>query len=142
MRIHLGDGYDAFARVLANSQIAVYAHRVAHGSDVLSSVVYQSPVLFIVTVMKSAFSGKWPEVDHNALEPSLEAPVEYFQKDRFTGTYSVYRSSDGSTRPSTYEECKGLEAAAVWEADQVESRLRDYFAGRSNPFVEQIKATP
>ena len=93
--------------------------------------------------MKSALtSGKWPVVDFRPLESELASPVEYFIKDRLTGQYSVYRSSDGHTRESTYEECKTLEAAAVWEAEHVEDRLRDYFAGRPNVWAEQLRATP
>lgn len=93
--------------------------------------------------MKSALtSNRWQVVSFRPLEPELAKPVEYFMRDRLTGRYSVYRSSDGLTRVSTFEECKGLEAAAAWEPEHVEDRLRDYFAGRPNPWAEQLKATP
>jgi len=142
LRISLGDGTDVFARVIPNSQVAVYAHRVSQG-DAPPPGVFGSKPLWKLTVMKSALiSGRWKVVDARPLEPELASPVEYFMRDRLTGRYSVYRSSDGHTRDSTFEECKGLEAAAAWEAEHVEDRLRDYFAGRPNAWAEQLKATP
>jgi len=142
LRISLGDGQDAFARVLANSQVATYSHRTSRQDSDLSAV-YNSTILWKLTVMKSALhSGRWPAVDCRPLELELKAPVEYFMKDRFTGRFSIYRSSDGHTTPSIYEVCKELEAAAAWDAEHVESRLRDYFAGRPNEWAEQLRARP
>lgn len=141
LRISLGDGTDAFARVLPNSQVAVYQYRVSQGDAPPSGVLGSRP-LWKLTVMKSALiSGRWQVVDVQPLEPELAMPVEYFMKDQLTGRYSVYRSSDGHTRDSTFEECKGLEAAAVWEAEHIEDRLRDYFAVRPSSWAEQLKAT-
>lgn len=142
LRISLGDGTDAFARVLLNSQVAVYAHRVSQGDAPPPGLLGSKP-LWKLTVMKSALtSGRWQVVDVRPLEPELASPVEYFMRDRLTGRFSIYRSSDGYTRDSTFEECMGLEAAAAWEAEHVEDRLRDYFAGRPNAWAEQLKATP
>jgi hypothetical protein len=142
LRISLGDGTDAFARVLPNSQVAVYAHRLAQ-SDATPPGVFESKILWKLTVMKSALtSGGWRVVDFRPLEAELSSPVEYFIRDRLTGQYSKYRSSDGQTRESTFEECKGLEAAAAWDAKHVEDRLRDYFADRPNAWAEQLKAIP
>ena len=142
LRISLSDGTDAFARVLPNSQVAVYAHRASQ-DEAPSPAVFDSQILWKLTVMKSALiSGRWQVVDYRPLEPDLVSPVEYFIKDRLTGRYSVYRSSDGHTRESSFEECKVLEAGAAWEAEHVEDRLRDHFAGRPNAWAEQLKATP
>jgi len=142
LRISLGDGTDAFARVLPNSQVAIYAHRASH-ADVVSPVIFDSKILWKLTVTKSALvSGRWPVVDCRPLESELVSPVDYFIKDRLTGRYSVYRSADGRIRESSLEECKALEAAAAWEAEHVEDRIRDYFAGRPNVWAEQLRAGP
>jgi hypothetical protein len=142
LRISLEDGTDAFARVLPNGQIAIYAHRVSR-SDATPPDVFGSKPLWKLTVMKYALtSGKWRVVDFRPLEPELTSPVEYFMKDVFTGRFSIYRSSDGHIKDSTFEECRELEAAAVWDPEHVEDRLRDYFAGRPNAWAEHQKATP
>lgn len=142
LRISLGDGIYAFARVLPNFQVAIYAYQ-SQKVDIPTSDVFDAQILWKLTVMKSALtSGRWPAVDYRLLEPELAAPVDYFMKDCFTGQFSVYRSSDGYIRASTFEECKMLEVAAVWEAEHVEDRLRDYFAGRTNPCAERLRAVP
>ena len=142
LRISLGNESFAFARVLPNFQMAFYAGRTSQADD-SSPAAPGSDVLWKLTVMKSAFtSDRWPVVGHRPLEAALAAPVEYFMRDSLTGRYSIYRSSDGNIRESTYVECKSLEAMAVWEIEHVEDRLRDHFAGRSNVWAEQLKAVP
>lgn len=141
LRIDLGDGTAAFARVLVNSQVALYSYRQPLGERLLLPLVYGSPRLWTLTVMKSALTaGRWQAIDHRPLEPDLTRPVEYFMRDRANGEFSIYPSNDGHMRPSTYAECRGLEAAAVWEAEHVESRLRDHFAGCANTWKQQLKA--
>lgn len=142
LRIDVGNGTDAYARVLGNSQIAIYELRIPHGEKVSLSAIFDSEILFKVTVMKFALvPGRWPMVDQRELEPELKLPTEYFINDKLTRHFSAYWSSDGSSRDSTYEECKNLESAAVWNPEYVEDRLRDYFAARSNQWVEQLRAT-
>jgi hypothetical protein len=105
--------------------------------------IYGARILFIVTVMKSGLNGaRWPVIDSRELEQELSYPTLYFIRDKMSGEYSIYRSSDGHTHPSSYEECKALEAAAVWEPEHVEDRLRDTFAGRQNRWAEQLRARP
>ncbi len=45
----------------------------------------------------------------------------------------------GNEYPATIDQCVGLEPVAVWEAEHVESRIDDFYAGRSNSFLESIK---
>lgn len=142
IRIPLGGGKCAFARVLAQFQIAAYDHQAPEDQPP-SDAVYGAPVLFKITVMKTALnSGRWPVVDERPLEDALAQPIEYYMKDKLSGRFSVYRSSDGHTRPSTFEECRGMEAAAVWDPEHVEDRLRDHFEGRANKWVAQLRAAP
>jgi hypothetical protein len=37
------------------------------------------------------------------------------------------------------EEVKGLERAAVWEADHIEDRLTDYIDGKENKWVKSLE---
>ena len=141
LRINLPDGMAVFARVLANAQVAVYSYRTTQDNSSVSQQIYDCPVLWILTVMKSAFEpNRWRVVDFRPLEPALSKPVEYFIRDRITGEYSTYRSSDGHTRPSSSEYCKKLEAAAVWEPEQVEERIVDHFNGRPNQSAMTLNA--
>lgn len=139
LRISVQEGY-CFARVLNNLQIAVYELFISRGCAIELEDVYQSRVIFKMTVMKSALvSGRWETIDCRDLDPILSAPIEYFTYDKITKRYSIYNSADGSLRPSTYEECKSLEAAAVWDFVHVEDRIRDHFNGVDNAWAEDVR---
>ena len=61
-------------------------------------------------------------------------------QDVITKEFSIYHQ--GNILPATYEEIKNLECAAVWEPEHVEDRLRDYFSGVPNVWVEDLKPKP
>jgi len=141
VRIDLHDGNNGFGRVLGHSEIAFYDKRIASTDQVDVDDVVRSPVLFVVSVMDSAIgSRRWPVIGVRALEAALREPREYFLKDKLSGKFSKYRGDTGSMREATFEECRRLECAAVWDPEHVEDRLRDHFAGRSNKWVEQLRA--
>lgn len=95
----------------------------------------QAPVAFKVWVMHSAVtSGRWKVVGRVApTEDDLVSPW-FFKRDLISKKLARYRG--GVTCPASAQECQGLENAAVWSAEHVESRLEDHFAGRPNRFVE------
>ena len=45
----------------------------------------------------------------------------------------------GEVRPATREQCLGLERAAVWEPENIESRLADHYAGRPNAWADSLR---
>ena len=142
IRISLGNGFDAFARVLDRAQVAFYDCFVQHDQPIPGNI-YSAEILWTFAVMKPAFSSPdWDVVDYKPLEPELLINREYFIKDKLSGKYSIYSSMNGSMTPSTFEACKNLEPAAVWSANHVEDRLNDHIAGVPNVWVESMKATP
>lgn len=142
LRVDLPDSVCAYARVLGQSQVAVYAiHTKADESLASYDDVYRSNILFVVTVRKTAWSrSNWKVVDVRALESSLLAPRKYFLKDKASGKFFVYSSHDGSQVPASFEECQSLEAAAVWEPSHIEERISDAIAGRPSLLVDRLKA--
>lgn len=52
---------------------------------------------------------------------------------------SIFDKDRGEKFPAQYEDCIGLEPYMVWDAEHVESRLKDYFEGKSNVWVEYNK---
>jgi len=42
-------------------------------------------------------------------------------------------------RKGTRKESQGLEAAAVWEPEHIEDRLRDHFDGKPNKWLESLR---
>ncbi|WP_084451029.1 Imm26 family immunity protein [Gemmobacter nectariphilus] len=101
--------------------------------------------LFRAWVDKSALSSrsKWIVIGREELKDSEKIPNKYFMKDSISGDLRIYSEDthdamSWSEIPATYEECLGLEAAAVWSAEQIESRLMDYFEGRENKYVQSL----
>ena len=67
-------------------------------------------------------SGVWPTVAHEPFESEeAEWPPPRCIKDVISGGYSVYYK--GEIRRSTEKDCRGLEAAAVWDAHHVIDRI-------------------
>ena len=125
VEIAVSDGSVACARVLPNAQLAVYKARVTPGSKAIPERFLGAEVEFVTTVMNSAYRrDEWVVVGWAALESEFERPFLYSMKDVSTGTYSRYRSSDGAIERASREECEALEPAAVWEAEQIDERLK------------------
>jgi len=94
--------------------------------------------LFKIWVFNDAVtSGRWPVVGHIELGDELLNSPEFFKQDPITGELSIY--SNGVERTAKKHECVDLECAAVWEPEHVEDRLRDYFNGNENRWVNSLK---
>jgi len=137
VRIDLGDGLRAYARVLEEGLFAFYDSVTR--DDLSIAEVLARAVLFYVPVMNHAItSGRWKVVGHAPLEPFLQDPPPRFMQDALNKSrFRIYNK--GKIRPATKEECLGLEREAAWEPTHVEDRLRDYQAGRTNKWVESLK---
>lgn len=136
VKIPLGDGTHAYARVLSEASFAFYDSRGTE--DLPTDRVIDLPVLFIVAVMNHAIKKKrWPIVGHVSLDCRLRQPPRFIQDPFDKNSFSIYEN--GQIRRATRQQCIGLEREAVWEPENVESRIRDYYAGLSNKWVEFLK---
>lgn len=80
-------------------------------------------LVFFVTVYRDVLlDGVWPVVGYRKFESKEEAwPPPRGAVDAITRIGSLY--DKGELKPCSYEECKDLEIAAVWERWHVVSRL-------------------
>ena len=130
------DGAWGYARVLRDPLMAFYALRAE--APLAWEDVVKAPVAFTVWVMHSAVkSGRWRVVGNVPLTPTEDVAPWFFKQDAISGKLSLYRA--GAERPATREECEGLERAAVWSAEHVESRLSDHLAQRPNKWAESLR---
>lgn len=138
VRIDLGGGWRAYARVLREPLLAFYDLKT--NQDPAIEAIVSSPIAFKIWVMNSAItSGRWSVIGHDDLAGT--EPQEWFCKeDPLSGRLSKY--SEGEEVTTTFEECSTLERAAVWEAEHVEDRLRDHFKGRPNKWVDSLRLKP
>ena len=136
VKIDLGNGKFGYGRVLPEPTMAFYD--LQSDADVNAEIVVESPVLFIVGVMYRAIkSDRWEVVGNRPLEDSLKREPKFFMYDRLGKKFSIYHA--GKITPASRAECLGLENAAGWEAEHIEDRLRDHFAGVPNKWVESLK---
>ncbi|MGK6317753.1 Imm26 family immunity protein [Neorhizobium sp. DT-125] len=91
---------------------------------------------FRCCVMDSAVkSGRWIKI--GTYNPDLvHDHIVFFTQDKISGKLTSYidRGQQEGRQPSPVEARK-MEPAAVWSAEHVEDRLRDYFAHRPNRWL-------
>ena len=115
----LPDGRFAYGKVLRDASVGIY--QKIFDSSIERPI--ESPFAFIVGLYDDVLkSGVWPIVGHEPFESvEDEWPPPNFVLDVISGEYSIYH--EGEMRPSTEEECRGLEEAAVWAAHHVIDRI-------------------
>jgi len=134
--IDLGDGYHAYARELHHPFVAIYDTRTIEPME--PDQIISQPFLFILAVFDKAFI-RWQKVGYVPLIPNELAVPDRFIQDVVNPGDCRIVDVDGWEHPATIEECIGLEAAAIWDSDEVEDRIRDHYAGRKNVWLESLK---
>ncbi|MEQ1591027.1 MAG: immunity 26/phosphotriesterase HocA family protein [Thiobacillaceae bacterium] len=142
VRLKLKDDLFCYGQVINKAEIAFFDFFEREPSQPLPEDILLKPILFVLAVMNSAIkSGRWKVIDKRPIAEKLLEPREYFIQDKITKQFSIYRNTDGSIRPANRVDVDGLECAAVWEAEHVEDRLRDHFAGCPNALVARLMPT-
>ncbi len=105
------------------------------------TILQKANILFIVTVYNDIITqGIWVKVGKLPIRNNLLVqPMKYIQDIQNPNNFELYNPNTGEIKKATREQCVGLECAAVWEANHVVDRIRDYYLGRSNIWVEQLK---
>ena len=126
-RIKLGDifsiplpnGTYAFGRLYKEYTLAIYKER----SEIINEIPVQKDYDFFVGVYADLLTdGQWPVICNIPFVHENDAwrPPTYI-KDIISGKYSIYEY--GEIRPSSEEECKGLEVTAAWDRHHLIDRL-------------------
>ena len=141
LRIDLGQGVHSYGQV-ANEPLIVFFDAVFTEAPPPEQAV-KLPVLFRICVHNDAVQkGVWAVVGNLPLAPENAVEPYFYKQDAISGALSVYHSSyadSGWEHPASEAKCEGLECAAVWDAEHVEGRLRDHFAGRPNASLESLR---
>lgn len=137
VQVKLEDGSFSYGRILEEPLMAFYDW---NSMDKVSlEEIISKPVIFKIWVMNSAVeSGRWEVLGNAPLDRALEEIPRFFKQSPLNKKFSIYYQ--GVETPSTKDKCEELERAAVWDPEHVEDRLRDYYAGVSNQWVESLKA--
>jgi len=137
--IPLNEGF-AYGRIIQEPLVAIYdlkSDQILDANNVLKEKVFLK-----MAVMNYAItSGIWKIIGHKPLEEELKRIVKFFKIDSISEELTIYWEDKGSFYeiPATYEKCKDLEMAAVWEPEHVVERLEDYFNGKTNKYLQANK---
>jgi hypothetical protein len=126
-----------YARLLKSPIVAFYD--AATMQELSPDFIVRHRILFQLPVMRYAVTtGHWLVIGRIPLEPELQQSPILFRQDAMNPD-RIFFHQDGHEWPASRAECVTLERAAVWEPAHVEERLSDYYAGRTNRWVEQLK---
>ncbi len=137
IRIKLDENRHTYGRVLEGALFAFYD--AVTNEELSPAEIKAKPILFKIWVMNRAVTtGRWEIIGNEPLEKGLLEQPYFFKKDALNPEkLSLYH--EGKESPATLEQCKNLECAAVWDAEHVEDRLRDHYAGKPNKWLESMK---
>jgi len=136
LKIELGDGFHAYARLLDGSNFAFYNKRA--NCDIPLDEIKNMEIAFTIAVMGDAVKGGgWSVIGNVPLDEKLKTIPPKFTQDIFDkNKFRIFEN--GEFRSATKAECEGLERSAVWSRVHVEDRLRDYFSGLENKWVKSL----
>jgi len=138
VEIDLGDGYYSYARILDYASFAFYDILSAERVGTIKQIT-DKPILFTLAVYNDVVSsGHWVKIGTVPLPHSLQTlPTQFIQDALHPGRFELYYPNSGKIQPVPKEACEGLERCAVWDANHVEERLRDHFAGRPCKWLKE-----
>jgi hypothetical protein len=144
LEIHIESEYYVYAQILTKG--LGYAFFDFKSKEKLTdfTILLESNVLFIVMVYNDVVTkGTWVKVGKLPIRNDLLVqPMKFIQDNLNPNDFELYNPNTGEITKATRQECEGLEYAAVWEANHVEDRIRDYYLGVPNVWVNQLKIKP
>ncbi len=135
--IPLPGGCLGYAQALESPEFAFFD--ICTEEEISAERVVECPVLFRLWAHKSA-PKLWKKLGVQNPDPSLQEQVPRFRQDVLSG--KLFKQQNGTETPASLDEIKGLECAAVWEADHIADRLNSHFSGESCKWVDAMKPKP
>lgn len=130
LEINIENRYYVYAQILHNSNCVFFDYKSSKPLDDFSNLG-NVPVLFIIAIYNDVITkGHWLKVGKLAVRKEFEVlPFKFIQDFQNPEKFELYNPNNGAIIPSSKNEIRGLERAAVWDAIHVEDRIRDYYNG-------------
>jgi len=140
LEINIEKQYFVYAQILNKGGYVFFNYKTREKLIDLS-LLKKAPILFVIGVYNDVITkGHWLKVGKIEIRDDLKIqPMQFIQDVQNQGNFELYNPNTGEIRKATKEQCFGLECAAVWEANHVEDRIRDYYDSKPNIWVEQLK---
>jgi hypothetical protein len=139
LEIDLRNGYYSYAQII-NADILffdVYTDKKISDLNILKD---KKPLFFLGVYNNAITDGRWKKVGSLPIKEEYKhTPMKFIQDALNPDKFEIYNPNTGETVPATKKQIENLECAAVWDAEHVESRIRDYYNGVPNIWVEQMK---
>lgn len=128
MEINIDNEYYVYAQSYPYNKEVIFDYRSTEPLKDLS-VLLSAKQLFRITVYRRVIgSGYWKKVGKLPLrEDLLPVQMQCVYREYDNVQFEIYNPATGIMTPSTKEECRGLEPAAVWDYMHIEQRIRDFF---------------
>ncbi len=141
LEVNIEDQYYVYAQILRNGDGIAFFDYKTKDKLIDLSILEKCEILFIIVVYNDVITqGKWVKVGKLPIRKELEVlPMKFIQDNLNPNNFEHYNPNTGEITKATRAECEGLERSAVWEANHVEDRIRDYYLGVPNIWVEQLK---
>jgi hypothetical protein len=134
VKITFDSPYHTYGRILNYGDIAFYDFKTNENGRPSREII-KSPILFKSIVNIGGIKvGRWPIIDTIPLEGNL-VPSKYwlpeFGHDNFCKIFE-----DGKYKFMVpLKEAEGLNEGSIWSPEQIEERLRDYYQGKNNRWL-------
>ena len=130
LKMDIEELYYVYAQIVYTKQCVFFDFRSReHLTDL--SLLHNNPVLFVASVYSYIITrGYWPIIGMMPIrEEFREMPDEFIHHRFDKQEFERYNPNKGSITPSTWDECKELERAAVWDHHHIVDRIRDHYNG-------------
>lgn len=130
--IPLGGGRYGFACLFHHGLSGIYEHTSASIEDIPKNRRF----LFMTAIVVPAMNAEgWPVVgmDVVAKGKTTELPLQFIY-DEDADTYCIYVAETGEKRPSSKQDCAGLEKVAAWGREHIVARI---LSGGRHPWLEE-----
>lgn len=130
LEINIENQYYTYAQILDKGGYVFFDYKSEKRLTDFS-VLEDKPILFIIGVYDDVIKqGHWSIVGKMNIRKNLNTqPMQFIQDALHPDRFEFYNPNTGESTPATREKVKGMERAAVWEANHVEDRIRDYYNG-------------
>ncbi|QPC83749.1 hypothetical protein G4Y79_05060 [Phototrophicus methaneseepsis] len=138
VRIDLYNGYFTYGYEINHGDVVILD--IMTQDDIATKDIIKHPRLFTVGVLNSDYKS-WQVVGDLELETwQAKRPDKFIQDPIDLSLYII--DDSGNRYPTTFEKAKELERATGWSNFQVEQRVRDHFAGKTNIIKEIERPKP
>jgi hypothetical protein len=127
VEIPMDKEFYVYAQILNHGSYAFFDYRSEKPLCDLSELL-DKPVLFILGVYDYIIKNNiWSIVGKLPIREDLQKQPLMYIYDVHTDKYCLYDNNTGEITSCTKDQARGLERASVWEENQIEDRIRDYY---------------